>query len=232
MMKATLTLAVAVLTAGIVLAQDQPKVPPEVTGGDELVKEKSRQFDELWVHPDADITRYGGLYIWDPVFQFRDVSGSDVNTTTTMLSRGDQGPYAIDPDDQQTFSEIVTEVVAEELARSKRFDIVDTIGPDTLIVRGMVLDITSYVPPNVGRRGNVYLSSMGEAIFAFELIDAGTGVIQARTADRRLIQPRSQMNEVSRVPTTRATVWNNVEIWATEQVRTLRQQLDKAAKKK
>ena len=94
-----------------------------------------------------------------------------------------------------------------------------------------MLDIVSNVPPNVGRRANVHLSSMGEATFVFELIDAETGVIQVRTADRRYIQPPSAMNTVNPAPTNSATVWNYVELWAQDQAMTLRRELDKAAKK-
>jgi hypothetical protein len=72
---------------------------------------------------------------------------------------------------------------------------------------------------------------MGEATFFFELIDAETGVIQARVGDRRAIQPPARMNQVNQAPTTEATVWNDVEIWARDQAMTLRRALDKAAKK-
>ncbi len=95
--------------------------------------------------------------------------------------------------------------MVKELGRSKQFEIVDTVGPGTLLIRAAMLDIVSNVPPNVGRLANVHLSSMGEATFVFELIDAETGVIQARTADRRYIQPPSAMNTVSAAPTNSAT---------------------------
>lgn len=224
---ATFLVVLALSSAGVD-AQQPRATTLQVTGDDELVAEKTRQFDELWLRPDADMSRYDSLYLWQPVFEFREVSNESVNKTTIALSRGDQGPYEIEPEDRETFARIVSEVVARELARSERFELVDAIGPATLIVRGLVLDITSNVPPNVGRRGNVYLSAMGEATFVFELIDASSGVIQARAFERRLIQPRSRMNEVSRAPATRATVWQDVEIWAAEQARTLRKRLDKA----
>ena len=45
----------------------------------------------------------------------------------------------------------------------------------------------------------------------FELIDAETGVIQVRTADRRYIQPPSAMNTVNAAPTNSATTWSEFE---------------------
>jgi len=147
------------------------------------------------------------------------------------MLRSYQDHFTISEEGRAKFETIVSEVVAKELSRSKQFDIVDEIGPQTLLVRGMILDIVSNVPPNVGRQANVHLSSMGEATFIFELIDAETGVIQARMGDRRYIQPPSRMNDLNTAPTNSATVWNDVEQWARDQARTLRKELDKTAKK-
>ena len=45
----------------------------EVTGGDDLV-EKKGPFHGTWIHPDANINRFDKIYMWDAVFQFRDVA--------------------------------------------------------------------------------------------------------------------------------------------------------------
>ena len=222
--------AVMVLAAGVVGAQEQTTAT-EVTGADDLVKQKSKQWGGVWIHPDADISKFSKLYLWNAVFQFRDVSDHKTNQTTIAMSRGDQGYFAISEESREKFKKIVSEVVVKELDRSKQFEIVDVIGPGTLAVRGAVIDIVSNVPPNVGRQGNVHLAYMGEATFYFELIDAETGVIQARVGDRRYIQPPSGMNTVNTAPTNSATVWNDVDMWARDQAMTLRRALDKAAKK-
>jgi hypothetical protein len=230
-MKHALTIAIAAtLVAGVTFAQDAPAVK-EITGEDELVKEKSKQFlGGVWIRPDADISKYENLYLWNAVFQFRDVEGK-ANQTTIAMSRGDQGPYAIDKESQEKFKEIVSEAVVKELARSKQFKVVEVVQPRTLLVRGAVADIVSYVPPNVGRYDNIHLASVGEATIIFELIDAETGVIQARVGDRRAIAPPIRVNQVNAAPTTSATVMNDVEQWARDQASTLRRALDKAAKK-
>ena len=228
MKRMAILIAVSCLVVGIVSAED-PKEP--VTGSEDLVKQKSSQFQELWVNPDADISKYSNLYLWNSIFQFRDVSDKNVNQTTTAMLRNNQDHFAVPEDDQEKFKQLVVDVVVKEIARSKQFDVVETVGPGTLLIRAAVFDIVSNVPPNVGRRANVHLSSMGEATFVFELIDAETGVIQVRTADRRYIQPPSAMNTVNAAPTNSATVWNYVELWAQDQAMTLRRELDKAAKK-
>ena len=230
MKRIVLLTVVAFLVAGVTLAQDDAS-PKEITGSDDLVKQKSSQFQNVSVSPDADISKYDKLYLWNSIFQFRDVSDNKVNRTTTAMMRGDQGHFTVPEEEQEKFKKIVVDVVVKELGRSKQFEIVDTVGPDTLLIRAAVIDIISNVPPNVGRSANVHLNSMGEATFVFEVIDAETGVIQARTADRRYIQPPSAMNTVSAAPTNSATVWNYVDMWAQDQAMTLRRTLDKAAKK-
>lgn len=226
----SILVALTLLAPAVALAQ-QDVVPKAVTGVDDLVQEKSSQWREVWIHPDAEISKYDKLYLWTSIFEFRDVDDSKVNRTTTAMMRGDQGNFTISEESREKFEKIVSDVVVKELERSKQFEIVDTIGPKTLAVRGAVLDIVSSVPQNIGRQGNVHLAYVGEATFFFELIDAETGVIQARVGDRRYIQPPAQMNSVSQAPTTAATVWNDVEMWARDQAMTLRRELDKAAKK-
>jgi len=230
MKRALLFAVVAFLAAGVAFAQDDVN-PKEITGSDDLVKQKSNQFQEVWVKPGADISKYRKLYLWNSIFQFRDVSDNKVNRTTTAMMRGDQGHFTVPEEDQEKFKKLVIDVVVKELGRTKQFEIVDTVGPGTLLIRAAVLDIISNVPPNVGRSANVHLNSMGEATFVFELIDAETGVIQVRTADRRYIQPPSAMNTVSSAPTNSATAWNYVDMWAQDQAMTLRRTLDKAAKR-
>jgi hypothetical protein len=220
--------AAAVLAASLSHAQGAtPGV--EVTGGDQLV-EKKGALAATWVRPDADITRYSKLYLWEPEFQFREGGETSAGTTSTML-RGDSGPYAIRPEDQERFKQLVKDAFVAELARSKMFEVVDTVGPGTLIVRAGFVDITSNVPPNVSRYGNVHLAAVGEATIFFELIDASTGVIQARAGERRLIQPEARMRGVNPAPANSATVWADVERWAREQAQDLRKTLEKAKKK-
>ena len=228
MKRVAMLIAVSCLIVGIVSAEE-PK--QQVTGSEDLVKQKSSQFQELWVNPDADISKYGKRYLWNSIFQFRDVDDTNVNRTTTAMLRNYQDYFAVPEEDQEKFKKLVVDVVVKEIGRSKQFEVVDTVGPGTLLIRAAVLDIVSNVPPNVGRQANVHLSSMGEATFVFELIDAETGVIQVRTADRRYIQPPSAMNTVNAAPTNANTVWNYVELWAQDQAMTLRRELDKAAKK-
>ena len=213
--------------AGVLFAQEEPV--KEVTGGDELVKQKGA-FAETWVRPDADISKYDKLYMWTAVFQFREGGATSAGTTMQMMRGDSSGPYAVNDESKEKFKEIVSEAVVKELGRSQQFTVTDKVGPGTLLVRGAVLDIVSDVPPNLSG-GGVHLASVGQATVVFELIDAETGIVQARAAERRNIQPDVRMNQVNAAPTNSATVWADVERWARDEAQVLRKALDKAKKK-
>jgi hypothetical protein len=223
-----LTLPAVVLLAAAVAAQEAPAVR-EVTGADELVA-KNGALASTWVRRDADMSRYDRLLLWQPEFQFR-AGGETSSGTTARMLRGDEGPYAIRAEDREKFEQLVRDTFVAELERSKLLAVVDTVGPGTLIARAGFVDITSFVPPDATRFGDIHLAAVGEATIVVELIDAETGVIQARAAERRLIQPAARMRGVNPAPANAATVWADVERWAREQARDLRKALEKAKKK-
>jgi len=227
MRHAALFLAAVVSAAGLVHGQEATP-GPAITGADELVQKKGA-LASTWVRPDADIGRYSKLYLWQPEFQFRE-GGETSAGTTAKLVRGDSGPFAISAEDQERFTTLVSETFVAELERSELFEVVDQVGPETLIVRAGFLDIISDVPPNVERYGNIHLSSVGEATIFFELIDASTGVILARAAERQQIQPAWRTRGVNTAPANSATVWSDVERWARGQAQDLRKALEKAKK--
>jgi hypothetical protein len=201
----------------------------KVTGGDELVKEKGR-FRETWVRPDADITRYDKLHVWNAVFQFRDVGEArGSGTTTAMLRSTGSEAYPIAQESRERFGQVVTDTFVEELQRSKKFQVVDDVGPGTLLVRGAVFDIVSNVPPGAARH-DVYLSAVGEATIVIELIDAETGVMLARVGERRRIQPPGAPHDAFTKPANEATVWADVRQWARAVASDFRRELEKAQK--
>ena len=227
MKNATYLLLAAVLVVGVAHGQEESAVP-EITGGDELVEEKGR-FAGTWIHPDADITQYSKLYPWQSVFQFRE-GGEEKAGTTIEASRGSQGHFAVSDESKAKFEEIVSDTFVKVLDGSKIFEVVDEVGPDTLIVRVAMLDIVSDVPPSRPGSQDAYLSAVGEATFVFELIDSETGVIQARVGERRRIQPKSRMQGVSSLPANSSTVWAEVQAWAYQLAQDFRRALEKAHK--
>ncbi len=227
MKKASYFLLAVTLVVGVAHGQEEAAVP-EITGADDLVKEKGR-FAETWIHPDADMTQYSKLYPWQSVFQFRE-GGKEKAGTTIEASRGNDDRYAVNDESRAKFKELVSDTFVKVLGRSKIFEVVDEVGPDTLIVRVAMLDIVSDVPPTRPGGQDTYLSAVGEATIIFELIDSETGVIQARAGERRRIQPRSRMQGVSSAPANSSTVWAEVKMWTDQLAEDFRRALEKAHK--
>jgi hypothetical protein len=131
---------------------------------------------------------------------------------TRSRSRG--GPYEVTEEQKARFEQVVSEAFREEMARSERFEIVDEPGPDVLLIRGALLDVVSYVPPDdVAGRVEVYLSSVGEATLVIEIRDSITNAIMARAIDRGAAEDTSRMFNSNRV-TNRAEVRRLVQRWA------------------
>ena len=227
MKKASYFLLAVTLVVGVVHGQEESAVP-RITGADELVAEKGR-FAGTWFRPDSDLTQYSKLYLWSTVFQFRE-GGKAKAGTTIEASRGTQDHYSMTDESKAEFRKIVSDTFAEVLGRSKIFEVVDEVGPDTLIVVVAMLDIVSDVPPTRPGSQDTYLAAVGEATFLFELIDSETSVIQARFGERQRIKPRSRAQGVSRRPTNSSTTRAEVKIWAEQLAEDSRRALEKAHK--
>ncbi len=218
------------MTAGPALAQ-QDSATTTVKGVDQLVVKSQSSNTETWVRPDADIGRYDKITVWKPIFEFRE--GGETRTGTPMYrSRRDRGPYAIKEEDRIRFEKIVSEAFLKELNKNKFFEVVDQPGAGTLIVAPAIVDIVSDVPPNANTGfEKIYLATVGQATIVFDLIDAETGIIQARVAERREIQPPARKFRVSSTPANSATIWNDIKLWAASEAQNLRRELEKAKKK-
>ncbi len=197
----------------------------EVTGENELVREKGR-FRDTFVHPDADFTRYSKLYLEVADLQFREVGVKNDYSTGKI---NDQSVFALNEQEQEKYRQVVTDAFVEELGRSKKFELVDSVGPDTLIVRASILDIACYVPPNNAGRVDTYLSTVGEGTLGFDLIDSETGMIQARLEERSKILPPGRAGQgVSPIKVYRETMWRDIVRWSGEAARDLRRVLETA----
>ena len=195
----------------------------------ELVKEKGA-FRETWVLPGIDPAKYSKVFLWEGQFEYRDV-GPAQKTRSTMLSTHKR-EFGISEEDRNKFEEIVGESFRKEIAKGKKFTVVesfDEVDTSTLILRGGLLDIISRVPPEMVGRSDVYLSSIGEATFVLELIDAQSGSVVALVAERRAIETLNALGGGG-VPANSASIMGDIRRWGGNLARRLRSALDKAIK--
>ena len=197
-MKHSITLMMSVLVlafAGFAAAQDAPE-----TSFDGLVKQEKGRFKLTYVDPDIDFSVYNKYIAGTAQFQFRAVK----KTSSMTARRSNQREFWISDADKQKLEDTVSSIFAEELAKSETFTETNEPGPDTLIIRGALHDIVSQVPPEIIGRGEIYLSSMGEATLIIEAVDSLSGEVIYRAIERRAAaRPGNQL-----------VVANTVTSWA------------------
>lgn len=194
----------------------------------ELEKTKS-SFRDSWVLPGTDFNRYDKIYFWEGVFEYRDVGPA--TRTTSYYSRSNKTEFPISEEGRRDFEQIVGETFSKEMQRGKHFRVADKVGPNTLIIRGGLLDIVSNVPPETTGRVDTYLANIGEATLVVELIDAETGTVLAMVSERRKItNPSGGRIDEFTMRSNRTTVIADIRRWATSLASRLRSALDKAMK--
>jgi hypothetical protein len=176
---------------------------------DGLHEVKGGTADKAWAKPGMDLSQYTKIKLQSVGVEYR--PGGESNRSRTSFSTG--GPYEITEEQKARFVAVMSEEMREELGKSERFTITDAVGPDVLIIRGGLLDVVSYVPPEQLGRGGIYLSRIGEATLVLELRDSITDAILVRAVDRRAAEPLMNFQESNRVSNT-AEVRRVAKRWA------------------
>ncbi len=200
--------------------------PPTIQTGpdaelsfDGLHKVDNSQADVAWARPDFNISGYKKIWPVGAGIEYRQVKDKG----RSSMARSQGGPYFIDDKARVRFEKVVGDVFKEELQKIERYELVDGPGPDVLMVRGGLLDVISYVPPDaIGGRSEVFLSSVGEATLVLELRDSETGTILARSVDRRAAADMGGTLQRSNTVTNTAEVKRVIRHWASR----LREGLD------
>lgn len=190
--------------------QDQPSGP----AWDGLVEVEGRGNTRVWVMPGVDTSTYTSIRLEGAGIHFQPVRRS-----------GRSGEFPVSEANRERLRAMAQEIFPEELAKTERFVVVDSNGPDTLVLKAALLDVVSRVPPQQGGRSNTLLSVFGEATLAIEFIDSESGAVIARAVERRAAQsPGSQMRDANPV-TARAEARRLMRSWATR-LRTVLDELD------
>lgn len=186
---------------------------------DGLVRVDNSRFQDAWADPEVDFGQYNKVMPGGARFEFRAVSKT---AGRTSLSRGSQSEFWISDANRDKLVDTVSGVFNEELGKAQGWESAAEAGPDVLIIRGALLDIVSFVPPEMIGRGEVYLSSVGEATLVVEGIDSMSGEVVFRAVDRRSIESGGDMmtraNSVS--------TWAEVRRWARRYATRLREGLE------
>ena len=187
---------------------------------DGLVRVDNSQFRSAWADPEVDFSQYNKVMPGGAQFEFRAVSKT---AGRTSMSRGSRREFWISDANRDKLVDTVSGVFNEELSKAQGWEVAEEVGPDVLILRGALLDIVSFVPPEmIGGRSEIYLSSVGEATLVVEGIDSMSGEVVFRAVDRRSAGPAG--NEMIRANT--VTTWSEVRRWARRYATILREGLE------
>lgn len=215
-------LSVTLAFALIGCAQQSPSIqsgPDAETTFDGLVRIDNSRFQSAWVDPDIDMTRYNKIIPGGAEFEFRAVKDTG---GSTQRARNNTSEFYISENNRAKLVDETSAIFREELGKSQHFTVTDQPAADALIIHGAMLDIVSHVPPDMIGRGEVYLSSVGEATLVLEARDSLSGQVVFRAADRRAAQQTGSSMQRSNSVTTWAEVRRMARRWATR----LREGLD------
>jgi hypothetical protein len=148
---------------------------------DGLLPVKGARVDDAWAREDLDVSSYNKIMLQGAGIHYRPVKKS----SSYRASGGSNGGFPISEDKKKEVQEVLREAFLKELQKSTRFAFVTKPGPDVLTIRGGLLDVVSYVPPERIGRTDIYLSAVGEATLLLEMIDSESGAVLIRSVDRR-----------------------------------------------
>ena len=219
MIKQLIIATCMILGASLVIAEDNPI--RKVEGAADLEKVKRARFRETYVNTNIDFTRYSRVYLGDAHFDYRDVGAAKRYRSNTVRHTG-KSEFGISEKDRRNFERLVDEAFIKELNKGK-FEIVETLDANTMIMRGAVVDIVSRVPPEYRGSSEVYLANVGEATLVLEFLDGSTGEVLARIAERGRIGGSG-----GHLPANSVTINSDIRRWAASAAKRLRSELDYA----
>ncbi len=187
---------------------------------DGLYPVENSRMDVAWARPDFDISPYSKVKLASVGVEYR--PGGETGTTYYATTNAEH--FALTDEQKAGFEEAIREGFARQLKMGEHYELVDEAGPDVLLVVGGLLDVVSYVPPDLqaGGRSDIYLSRVGEATLVLEIRDSVSNTVLVRAIDKRAAENAAQNFTVSNRVTNSAEVRRMADRWG----RMLREGLD------
>ncbi len=182
------SIAATILLAALLTACSQPVLqsgPDAEITDDGLVRVDNSSLAKTFVRPGMNLQNYSAIKLVSVGTDYRNV------TTSPNERYGGSGrnEYPITDSQRESFEALVDEVFSEEFANSQYFTLTDKPGSEVLVVKGGLIDVVSFVPPQRAARNRVWLAELGQATLILEVADSMSGESLARGADRRRVEP-------------------------------------------
>jgi hypothetical protein len=156
-----------------------PRLGTETTE-EGLVRVDNSSFNFLYVRPNTDFSRYDAIKLEDAGIAY----ASEEERSRLQTSRETEFP--VPERAKRQIREIFAKAFISEMGKSRRFRLVDRVGPHVLLVRGALVDVVSFVPPEGLGRTDVHTDGIGAATLMIEVSDSETRAVLARVEDRRI----------------------------------------------
>jgi hypothetical protein len=202
------------------------KNPGPSSGPDGLdaLKKQKGLFKTTLINPNAVFSYYTKISPKRVLLRFRRPGAApDESTAGSMVRKRGRGSAAPVGEDLETFRQIITDAFTADLGSCEFFELVEGGGPETLFVRVTVTDIVTDVASKSEKGGENPKPFSVQGDISFDLIDAETGVVQARFGERR----QSRKGGDSAAPPEAGKQWMNSWTWAERATEDFHQELER-----
>jgi hypothetical protein len=188
-------------------------------GLEELEKQKG-QFKTTLIRPDADFSKYGKLCPKRVLLQFRGPGPpQEESTMGSLVKKKSREVVVPEGEELEVFRQVIADAFTAEMGSCELFELVEDAGPGTLLFRVMVTEIMT----DIAEKSSKEKPFSVQGNFLIDVVDAETGIIQARFGE--FSRSKKVKNPVE-VPGAGAQ-WVSISSWAGKAATEFRQELER-----
>ncbi|MEE4382948.1 MAG: DUF3313 family protein [Pseudomonadales bacterium] len=199
------SLRLALLLPLLLLASchaDPPRIDTQARSFDGLYPVRNTGAVRAWARADLDLSGYRAL-----LHESGGVRYAPVEHGPAARDR-----FPISPEARSRLASLMERSFRESVARVPGYAVAKAPGPEVLLVRTMLLDVASRIPPAGSGPDVVFLEELGAATLLVELVDSESGAVLVRALETRRVRDPSGLRRS--VPARdRATVERAVQLW-------------------
>lgn len=178
-----------------------------------LVAVEDAEFTQTWVNPDVDFRQYDKIVVArDGAMEFREAGLAKAGKAHPLKAHALD--FSVSDVDRARFDQVAGDAFKINLMRSERFEVVDEVGPNTLVVRGHMVDAVSKAGPPVPGANTSHSNAIGNATLILEVIDPVKGETIAYATERSRIHKSGNRQVESAMSDSAMRGWKDVRRWA------------------
>lgn len=190
------------MTSFIVVGCSSPPPMIDTSPGSEITYDglyevRNSSVSKAWAKPGLSLAGYNKIHLKGIGIAYSE----DVKNSNRLAHSRGKG-FSLSDKNKADFKRIISEAFVDELSQSEHYALTQESGFDVLQVNVGLLDVISYVPPEMAGRNSIYLKEIGAATLVLELRDSVTEAIMLRVADRRAAEQSGIIFESNQVTNT------------------------------